>query len=245
MPHRLRCILITRFFLNLRHVFFKKRTNNFETLSAFNFRIPTIASEDIVGNLGAPLRDSFTSGHASVSSSVERSSWSLEASTRATSGSSLRPRQKRPNKGKARADPLLDWDVDDLDEEELEDMEIVSRRPMLVGLEIDPNAMGEGSGGAVWREGFDGINVEGEEAISLMNRGENNSVANTPIRSVHSHSKGEGGRNSLPPSRHPSKSTVDEGDALLVDADAYSRSSMASTVHSESWEVSPRRTSYL
>ena len=84
---------------------------------------------------------------------------------------------------------------------------------MLVGPEIDPNAMGEGSGEAVWREGFNGISVEGGEAISLMNRGKNNGVANTPIRSAHSHLKGKGDRNLLPPSQHPSKSTVDEGDA--------------------------------
>jgi len=51
----------------------------------------------------------------------------------------------------------------------------------------------------------------------------NDSAAQTPIQSVHL--KGEGGRSSLPPSRQPSKSTVDEGDALLpvVDAGGHDR----------------------
>lgn len=174
------------------------------------------------------------------------------------SRSSLHQRRK-PNKGKARvgADPLLDWDVDELDDEDLEDVEITSRRPMLVGLEIDPNVVGVGSGMPLWRKEFDGIGVEGEEAISLMKQNGNNGMVQTPTSSAHSHSKGEGDRNSLPPSRQPSKSTVDEGDRLLADADAnddddsdgYSRdpmrSSMTSTVNSEGGVVSPRRTSYF
>lgn len=172
------------------------------------------------------------------------------------SGSSLRQRQRLRNKGKARigADPLLDWDVDDLDEEDLEDVEITSRRPMLVGLEIDPTMGGEGSAEPLWRKEFDGIKVEGEEALSLMNRSGNNSAAQTPIRSAHSDSRVEGHRSSPPLSRQPSKSTVDEGDALLVitdddDSDGYSRdpmrTSMASTVNSERREVIPRSTPYF
>ena len=145
--------------------------------------------------------------------------------------------------------------MDDLDDEDLEDMEITSRRPMLVGLEIDPEMRGEGSERPVWRKGFDGVGVRGEEVIPLMNRDGNDGASQTPIQSTHS--KGEGGRSSSPPSRQPSKSTVDEGDALLVDeeeneeedTDEYlrdpMRSSLASTMNSEKREVSPRRTSYF
>jgi len=213
--------------------------------------MPTIASEDLVGNLGAPLRSTFTPGpRASASSS--------EISTGASSGFSLRQRQKFLDKGKVRAgaDPLLDWDVDDLDDEDLEDVEVTSHRPMLFGLEIDPNVGGGGSGKPLWRKEFDGIGVEREEAISLMDRNGTGSAAQTPIRSAHSNPKGEGDRSSSPPSRQPSKSTVDEGDALLADADEnygdpdeylrdQMRSSMASTVNSGGPEVSPRRSSYF
>lgn len=251
--HRLRVILITRFFLNLRHIFFKEDPNSPETLSSFNVRIPTIASEDLVGNLGAPLRDSFTSEpRASGSSYTTLPSWSPDTSMARLSTSSMRRRQKRRDKGKARADPLLDWDVDDLDDEDLDDVEIVASRPMLVGLGIEPNVKGGGSVvSPVWKRGFNGIGAEGEEAISLMNRDGSHSAAQTPIRSAHP--EGQGDRSSLPPSRQPSKSTVDEGDALLVDAgendDGYARDSMissvASTMRSEGLEVSPRRTSYF
>lgn len=143
--------------------------------------------------------------------------------------------------------------MDDLDDEDLEDTEITSREPMLVGLEIYPDVReGEGSRGPVWRRGFDEV---GEEIIPLMDRDGENSAAQTPMRSMHS--EGEGDRNSLPPNRQPSKSTVDETDALLVgedendeeDPDGYSRdpmrSSLASTVNSEVQEVSPRRVSYF
>ena len=146
--------------------------------------------------------------------------------------------------------------MDDLDEEDLEDREITSRRPILVGLEIDPNIRGEGSGEPWWREVLDGIGVEREETVSLMNQNGNNSAAQTPVRSTHSHPKGKGDEKSSPPSRQPSKSTVDEGDALLFDggendedSDEYSRdpmrTSLASTVNSEGRVVSVRRTSYL
>ena len=253
-PYRLRSILVARFFLNLRHVFFRKDRAGPESLSSFNIRIPTITSEDLVGNLGAPLRSPFASGpHASSSSYAPLPSGPSEIPTGIAAGSSLRQRKKHPNKGKARADPLLDWDVDDLDDEDLEDTEITSREPMLVGLEIYPDVReGEGSRGPVWRRGFDEV---GEEIIPLMDRDGENSAAQTPMRSMHS--EGEGDRNSLPPNRQPSKSTVDETDALLVgedendeeDPDGYSRdpmrSSLASTVNSEVQEVSPRRVSYF
>lgn len=138
-----------------------------------------------------------------------------------------------------------------MDDEDLEDVEIISRRPILVGLEIGPSVGGEGSGEPLWKKEFDGIRVEGEEAVSLMNRNGNNSAAQTPIRGAHSDSRGEGDRSSLPPSRQPSKSTVDEGDALLADTDDEDlvrypgRPSMASTVDSDRQEVRPRITSYF
>ena len=139
--------------------------------------------------------------------------------------------------------------MDDLDEEDPEDREIISDRPILVGLE-----MGEGRSESLWRKDFDGIEVEREEAISLMSPARNKSTAQTPIRSAHSHSPGQGDRNSLPLNRQPSKSTVDEEDALLVDADddddldGYSRDPIRAsitTMNSECREVSPRRTSYF
>jgi len=146
--------------------------------------------------------------------------------------------------------------VDDLDDEDLEDMEITSHRPMLVGLEIDPNMMEKGGGEPLWKKEYDGLGMEGEENIALMNQDGETSAAQTPTRSTHTHPKGEGNRNSLPPSRQPSKSTVDEGDALLADGDGSDeegsdehprdpmRSSMASTVASiQGREVSPRRAS--
>ena len=138
--------------------------------------------------------------------------------------------------------------MDDLDDEELEDMEIISPSPMLVGLEMDPNAMEGGSVLPVWKKDFGEIGA-GEEAISLMSRDGSDSAAQTPIQSEYP--KGEGDMSPPPPSRQPSKSTVDEGDALLVDMggseeDEYSmRLSMASTANSVGPEVSPRRASYL
>jgi len=153
-------------------------------------------------------------------------------------------------KGKIGADPLLDWDVDDLDDEDLEDMEIISPSPMLVGLVMGPSARGEGSEPLVRKEGFGGTVVE-EEASLLINRDGNDSAAQTPIQSVHP--RGEGDRSSLPPSRQPSKSTVEEGDALLVDAggidedlDEYSmRLSLGSVANSDRRIVSPRRASFF
>ena len=227
-------------------MFFKKDRNSLETLSSLRVRVPTIINEELVGNLGAPLRSTFTSDDP-------RSSESTYTTLGTGSGSSLRQRRRHRNRGKARADPLLDWDVDDLDDEDLEDMEIESRRPMYVGLQIDPNMRGEGSGGPVWRKGFDGIGAGGEEAMPFVTRSESISSAQTPIRSVPPKSD----RSSLPPSRHPSKSTVEEGDALLVYADENEeepdsghsmgpfRPSLASTVESEDREVIPRRTSYF
>ena len=239
-------------------MFFKRDSIGAESLSSLRIRVPTITSDDFVGNLGAPLRSSFTPGpRASESSSTGL--LHFRTSTGLASGSSPHQRQGALDKGKARAtvDPLLDWDVDELDDEDLEDMEITSRRPILVGLEVDMSMRGGGSVESLWRKDFDGIGVRREEAVSLISPTGNKSTAQTPIRSTHSHSTGEGDRNSLPLNRQPSKSTVDEGDALLVDADDddgdpggyprdLMRSSMASTVNSElGRQVSPRRVSYF
>jgi len=174
-------------------------------------------------------------------------SWSSETSSNRTSASSLRPRRKPFNKGKAHADPLLDWDVDDLDDEDLEDMEIISPSPMLVGLDMDPTARGEGGGSSTRKVDFDGIE-KAEEGISLINQGGSESAAQTPIQSTHP--KAEGDRSPPPPSRHPSKSTVDEGDALLADADendeeGYSMRLSMSTTNSVGREISPRRVSFF
>ena len=184
---------------------------------------------------------------ASGSSYTTQPSWISETSSNRTSASSLRPRRKPLNKGKARADPLLDWDVDDLDDEDLEDMEIISPSPMLVGLEMDPNARGGSGGPSVRRIDSGGIG-EAEEGISLLNQGGSDSAAQTPIQSAYP--KGEGDRSPPPPSRQPSKSTVDEGDALLVDADGndeegYSMRFSVSTTNSVGREVSPRRASFF
>jgi len=236
-------------------VFFKRDDTSAESLSSLRIRVPTITSDDLVGNLGAPLRSSFTPGpRASESSSTGL--LQFRTSTGLASGSSPHQRQRALYKGKARAaaDPLLDWDVDDLDDEDLEDMEITSRRPILVGLEVDMSMRGDGSVESLWKKDFDGIGVQREEAISLISPTGNKSATPTPIRSAHSHSTGESDRDSLPLNRQPSKSTVDEGDALLVDADdddsdGFSRdlmrSSMASTVNSDGRQVSPRRMSYF
>lgn len=144
--------------------------------------------------------------------------------------------------------------MDDLDEEELEDVEIVSRSPMLVGLKIDPDVRGEGSGEPLWRKDPYGIGVEAEKVIVFMNRSGSHGAAQTPI-SAHPHPKSKGDRDSLPLSRHPSDSTAHEGSALLADPDDCDdldgyprdpmRSSLASTVNSEGQQVSPRRTSYF
>ena len=127
-------------------------------------------------------------------------------------------------------------------------MEITARRPMLVGLGIDlPDVRGESSSQALLRKEFGGKERGGEEGVPLMIPGGSNS--STPIRSAHFPSEGGGDRNSLPPSRQPSRSTADEGDGLLVDVgeeDEYSmdplRMSLASTVGRR---VSPRRASFL
>lgn len=165
------------------------------------------------------------------------------------SGSSGPLRQHRSQVGTS---PL-----NDLDDEELEDVEITSSRPMLFGLEIDPNVVGEGSGKPLWRREFDGIGVEGEEVFSLVNR-KGKKPDRTPVRSGNSHAMGEGGeRELLSPSRRPLKSTIDEVDALLVDGYGddddperdsrdQPRTSIASTstVGYEAQEVNPRRTLY-
>ena len=237
-------------------MFFKRDSTGAESLSSLGIRVPTITSDDFVGNLGAPLRSSFTPRpRASESSSTGL--LQFRASNGLASGYSPHQRQGALYKGKGRAvsDPLLDWDVDDLDDDDLEDMEITSHRPILVGLEVDRSMRGEGSVESLWRKDFDGIGVQREEAVSLISPTGNKSAAQTPIRSAHSHSTGEGDRNSLPLNRQPSKSTVDEGDGLLVDADDddldgyprdLMRSSMASTVNSElGRQVSPKRMSYF
>jgi len=238
-------------------VFFKRNDSGTrDSLSSLRIRVPTITSEDLVGNLGAPLRSSFTPGPRASESSTT-GLLQFRTSTGLASGSSPHQRRRALHKGKARAaaDPLLDWDVDDLDDEDLEDMEIISPRPILAGLEVDMGMRGEGHVESLWRKDFDGIGVEREEAISLISPTGNKSAAQTPIRSAHSHPTSEGDRNLLPLNRQPSKSTVDEGDALLADpdddddSDGFSRdlmrSSMASTVNSEGREVSPRRVSYF
>jgi len=133
--------------------------------------------------------------------------------------------------------------VDDLDDEDLEDMEIISPSPMLVGLEMDPNARGGGSGPSVRKKDFTGIG-EAEEGLALINQG--GSDGQTPIQSTHP--KGQGDMSPPPPGRHPSKSTVDEGGALLVDADdeeGYSMRLSMSTTNSVGREVSPRRASFF
>jgi len=241
----LRAILVNRFFLNLRHVFFEQEHATTDTLS-FRVRVPTVTSGSMVGNLGAPLRSIFLSEpRTSESSTTPLSSRSFAS----TGASSLRRRQRRREKGKARigSDPLLDWDVDDLDDEDLEDVEITSRRPMLVGLGIDlPDVRGESSGQALLRGGFGRTEI-GEEGVPLI-IGSNSS---TPIRSAHFPSEGGGGRNSLPPSRQPSKSTAGDKDGLLVDVgdeNEYSmdqlRMSVASTIDGGGRRVSPRRSSF-
>ena len=245
---RLRTVLVTRFFLNLRHVFFKKGRSGTESFSTIRVQVPTVASDDLVGNLGAPLRSSFLSEpRASGSSYTTLPSSTFETSSNRTSASSLRPRRKPFNKGKARADPLLDWDVDDLDDEDLEDMEIISPSPMLVGLEMDPNAGGGGGGPSMRKKDFGGIEAA-EEGRSLINRDGSDSAAQTPIQSAHP--KGVGDGSPPPPSRQPSKSTVDEGDALLVDVDendeeGYSMRFSVSTSNSVGREISPRRASFF
>ena len=156
----------------------------------------------------------------------------------------MRRRQRRREKGKARigSDPLLDWDVDDLDDEDLEDMEITSRRPMLVGLGINlPDVRGEGSGQVPLRREFGGKEA-GEEALPLM-IGSNSS---TPIRSAYFLLE-NGGEKSFSPHR---RRTVNQGDGFLVDVgeeDEYTmnvlRMSVASTIDGGQ-RVSPRRWSF-
>lgn len=198
-PHRLRGILISRFFLNLRHVFFKKDGSSSGTISSLRIRIPTITSEDFVGNLGAPLRSSLTSGQYPLAS----------------------PGPSSRRKSCVGADPLLDRCAGELEEEDLDDdVEITSRRPILVGLGIDPNLVGEGSGRPLWRKEFDGIGVEGEEVILLVDR-KGKDRARSPVRSESSPPVGEDDGELVPPGRQLLKSAVDEADALLVDANGY------------------------
>jgi len=225
----LRGILISRFFLNLRHVFFTKDTNGPEPISSLKTKIPVIASEKLVGNLGAPLRSTPISGPSGP------------------------PRRRRSSVG---ANSLLDLDVGDLDDEEIGDVEVTSRRPILFGLGMDSNVVGQGSGKHLWRRGFDGTGVEGQEVVSLMDRG-GESSAQTPVRSAISRPIGDGSDGKwLHPGRQPSTSSIDEANALLVDAYGYdedsdrysrdhSRPSFASAVGSEAREVTPRRQSYF
>ncbi|KAF9779784.1 hypothetical protein BJ322DRAFT_1113088 [Thelephora terrestris] len=228
---QLRGILVSRFFLNLRHVFFEKDKNNPVSPSSIKIKIPMIPSEDLVGNLGAPLRSSSISG------------------SRVGTSSSGSTRQPGFSVG---ADPLLHWNAD-ADDEDLEDVEISSHRPMLFGLDIDPGAVGEGGGLPLWRKDFDGVRMEGEEVTSLMSRNGKPIIVRTPVRSTPSHPKVEGDTESLPPGKKPSKSTVEEDDALLVDSDEDldsplrypPRASIASTANSDAREVTPRRTSYF
>ena len=149
------------------------------------------------------------------------------------------------------ADPLLDWDANDLDAEELEDIEVTSGRPMLVDLEIDSNVVGQCGGRPLWRREFDGIGVEGEEVISLMDQKGKNTALSARFRPMGMKGNGE----LLPHVRQSSTSTVGEGDGLFVDAYRYgedsdgysgdlSRTSVASRVGFEAREVAPRRTSY-
>ena len=241
-PDRLRAILVNRFFLNLRHVFFERDHVKTDTLS-FRVRVPTV-SDSVVGNMGAPLRSTFLSEPRTSESST--TPLSSSRSFASAGGSSLRRRKRRLEKSKARigSDPLLDWDVDDLDEEDLEDIEITSRRPMLVGLGIDlPDMRGESSTQAMMRKEFAVKALEGEEGLPLM-LGSNNS---TPIRSAHFPSGGRCERCSSPLARY----TVDQGDVLLVDVgdeDEYVmdplRMSVASTLDDGGRRVSPRRWSF-
>ena len=143
--HRMRGILVSRFITNLRHVFSERAEGDSRPLSTLKVRVPIISSVDIVGNLGAPLRSSPISG--------------LRFSSH--SGSS------HQCKSRVSADSLVDEDVDDLDDPDLEYTEITSCRPMLVGLGIDRDVVGEGSGMPVWRKEPDGRDVH-----SNLNEGE-------------------------------------------------------------------------
>ena len=167
--HRMRGILVSRFITNLRHVFSERADGDSRLLSTLKVRVPIISSVDIVGNLGAPLRSSPTSG--------------LRFS--AHSGSS------HQCKSRVSTDSLVDEDVDDLDDPDLEDTETTSWRPMLVGLGIDRDIVGEGSGMPVWRKEPDG-------------------------QDVHSNLDDEGSGRSLPFDRHPSNPTGSRGYSLLV-----------------------------
>jgi len=126
-------------------------------------------------------------------------------------------------------------------------MEIIAPSPMLIGLEMDPNARGGGAGPSMRKKDFGGIG-EAEEGTSLINRDGSDSASQSPVQGVHP--KGEGDRSPPPVSRQPSKSTVDEGDALLVDMDendeeGYSMRFSVSTSTSVGREVSPRRASFF
>lgn len=159
-----------------------------------------ISGEDLVGNLGAPLRSSLIS--------------------RSRVATPSGPSPRRETRGAA-ADPLLGWDLDDMDNEEIEVVGVTSRRPMLASLVIDSDAVGGGNGKLSWRREFDGIGAE-EEVGSLMERKGKNK-ARTPIRSAHS-PRICGGL-WTPLVRRPSKSALDEVDALLADAHGYDEGS--------------------
>jgi hypothetical protein len=194
----LRGMLTSRFFLNLRHIFFEKDKDGPGTLSSFKVKIPTIVGEDFVGNLGAPLRGSPVSGpYPSAASDPSRQLGSPVG-----------------------ADPLLDRNTEDMDDEDLEDVEITSRRPMLVGLGIGPSVMGQGSGRPLWRREYDGIGLEEEEAISLMDP-KGKSTARTPVRRARSHPMGDSNQGLALPGRQLSESTVDEVGSLLADKYGY------------------------
>jgi hypothetical protein len=52
---RIRTILISRFFINLRQIYSKD--DDLQSLSEINVRMPTFSISDVVGNLGAPMAD--------------------------------------------------------------------------------------------------------------------------------------------------------------------------------------------
>lgn len=198
-PGRLRGILVSRFFLNLRHVFLKKDESSAKTLTSLRIRVPTITSENLVGNIGAPLRSSPISGPYPP----------------APSGSSRRRESSVVD------DPLLDQDLDDSDDEDLEGAEIVSYRRVFVRLGIDQNIVGEGSKEPSWRREVDGTGVEEEEIGWLVDpKGKNR--ARTPARSARLHPIGEPGDGGmLPPGRQSLEPAVGEADALLVGRYGY------------------------
>lgn len=225
---QLRAILVSRFFLNLRHVFLEKSNSGPENPSSVKVKIPKFAGDGLVGNLGAPLRVGSVPG--------QRIS--------ASSGSSRMPlNQPSPRAG---LDPLLDWDVDEF--EEIDDAEITSSRPMFVGLEIDQSMTWETVERPLWRKDVEELGVEGEEAVSLVNQDGRTGSVQTTIQSTHPYSRGEGNMGPVWSTRRPSR-TGNEGDTLLVDMDevGYSwdhpRAPVTLMVNSDPHGVTPGRTS--